>query len=220
MWGDNTEGQIGLGKESHAPSPQEVSVGGAINWVSCGYYHSALVTGERASWAAFYLHAFLEGDGVLWAVPTAGGALYTFGERDSGKLGLTTEQLPRHRVPQPVRSIKEPVRQVACGGGHTVALTGGRLTQQQPRCVLGGSLLIWRFCLSEDRLFTFGLGQFGQLGHGTFIFETRLPRPVEHFKKGRVCQVACGENHSAVVTGKNRRERHAAGGQRLELALA
>lgn len=48
MWGDNTEGQLGLGKDSHAPSPQEVSVGGPISWVSCGYYHSALVTGERA----------------------------------------------------------------------------------------------------------------------------------------------------------------------------
>lgn len=51
-------------------------------------------------------------------------------------------------------------------------------------------------------MFTFGLGQFGQLGHGTFIFESRLPRRVEHFKKGRVCQVACGENHSAIITSK------------------
>ncbi|XP_070786972.1 retinitis pigmentosa GTPase regulator b [Enoplosus armatus] len=149
MWGDNTEGQIGLGKESHASSPQEVSVGRPISWVSSGYYHSALVTVD--------------------------GALYTFGERDSGKLGLGTDQLPRHRVPQLVKSIKEPVTQVACGGGHTVALT-------------------------EDDVYTFGLGQFGQLGHGTFIFESRLPRPVEHFKKGRVCQVACGENHTAVIT--------------------
>ncbi|XP_040887894.1 retinitis pigmentosa GTPase regulator b isoform X2 [Toxotes jaculatrix] len=149
MWGDNTEGQIGLGKESHASSPQEVSVGRPISWVSCGYYHSALVTVD--------------------------GALYMFGERDSGKLGLSTDQLHRHRVPQLVKSIKAPVTQVACGGGHTVALT-------------------------EDDVYSFGLGQFGQLGHGTFIFESRLPRPVEHFKKGRVCQVACGENHTAVIT--------------------
>ncbi|KAM6958593.1 retinitis pigmentosa GTPase regulator b [Tautogolabrus adspersus] len=149
MWGDNTEGQIGLGKESHASSPQEVSVGRPISWVSCGYYHSALVTAD--------------------------GALYTFGERDSGKLGLSTEQLPRHRVPQRVKSIKEQVLQVACGGGHTVALT-------------------------EDDIYTFGLGQFGQLGHGTFIFESRVPRLVEHFRKGRVCQVNCGENHTAVIT--------------------
>lgn len=52
------------------------------------------------------------------------GALYTFGESDSGKLGLGTDQLPRHRIPQLVKSIKEPVVRVACGGGHTVALTG------------------------------------------------------------------------------------------------
>lgn len=57
--------------------------------------------------------------------------------------------------------------------------------------------------LSEGNVYTFGLGQFGQLGHGTFIFESRLPRLVEHFKKGRVCQVACGENHTAVITGKS-----------------
>uniref|UniRef100_A0A3P9J348 X-linked retinitis pigmentosa GTPase regulator n=1 Tax=Oryzias latipes TaxID=8090 RepID=A0A3P9J348_ORYLA len=149
MWGDNSEGQIGLGKESQASSPQEVGVGRPISWVSCGYYHSAFVTVD--------------------------GALYTFGERDSGKLGLGTEQLSGHRVPQRVKSIKEAVKQVACGGGHTVALT-------------------------DDAVFTFGLGQFGQLGHGTFIFESRLPRLVEHFKKGRVCQVACGENHTAVIT--------------------
>ncbi|XP_026157789.1 retinitis pigmentosa GTPase regulator b isoform X5 [Mastacembelus armatus] len=149
MWGDNTEGQIGLGKESHVCSPQEVSVGRPVSWMSCGYYHSALVTAD--------------------------GALYTFGERDSGKLGLGTDQLPGHRVPQLVKSIKEPVTQVACGGGHTVALTDGGV-------------------------YTFGLGQFGQLGHGTFIFETRLPRPVEHFRRGRPCQVSCGENHTAVVT--------------------
>uniref|UniRef100_A0A3Q1GLD4 X-linked retinitis pigmentosa GTPase regulator n=1 Tax=Acanthochromis polyacanthus TaxID=80966 RepID=A0A3Q1GLD4_9TELE len=149
MWGDNTEGQIGLGKESQASSPQEVGVGRPVSWVSCGYYHSALVTVD--------------------------GALFTFGERDSGKLGLGTDQLPGHRVPQLVKSIKQRVKQVACGGGHTVALT-------------------------EDDVYTFGLGQFGQLGHGTFIFESRLPRLVEHFKKGRVRQVSCGENHTAVIT--------------------
>lgn len=98
MWGDNAEGQIGLGKESHTSTPQEVTVGRPVGWVSCGYYHSALVTVD--------------------------GALYTFGESDSGKLGLGTDQLPRHRVPQLVKSIKEPVVKVACGGGHTVALTG------------------------------------------------------------------------------------------------
>lgn len=49
MWGDNSEGQIGLGKESQASSPQEVGVGRPVSWVSCGYYHSAFVTGEPPS---------------------------------------------------------------------------------------------------------------------------------------------------------------------------
>ncbi|KAM9396881.1 X-linked retinitis pigmentosa GTPase regulator-like isoform 3-T3 [Salvelinus alpinus] len=149
MWGDNTEGQIGLGKESSALTPQEVTVGRPVAWVSCGYYHSAFVTVD--------------------------GGLYTFGERDSGKLGLATGQLDGHRVPQLVKGITDQVTQVACGGGHTVAVT-------------------------EDDLYTFGLGQFGQLGQGTFIFEARLPRAVDHFRKGRVRQVMCGENHTAVIT--------------------
>ncbi|KAL2087778.1 hypothetical protein ACEWY4_016606 [Coilia grayii] len=149
VWGDNSEGQIGLGKENNAVRPQKLLVGRPITWVACGYYHSALVTVD--------------------------GELYTFGERDSGKLGLPTNKLANHRVPQLVEGITDRVLQVACGGGHTVALT-------------------------EDALYTFGLGQFGQLGHGTFIFESRLPRTVDHFRKGRVQQVACGENHTAVIT--------------------
>ncbi|KAK6325514.1 hypothetical protein J4Q44_G00048560 [Coregonus suidteri] len=149
MWGDNTEGQIGLGKESSALTPQEVTVGRPVAWVSCGYYHSALVTVD--------------------------GGLYTFGERDSGKLGLATGQLDGHRVPQLVKGITDRVTQVACGGGHTVAVT-------------------------DEDLYTFGLGQFGQLGQGTCIFEARLPRAVDHFRKGRVRQVMCGENHTAVIT--------------------
>lgn len=149
MWGDNSEGQIGLGKESNALTPREVSVGKRVFWVSCGYYHSAFVTVD--------------------------GALYTFGEKDSGKLGLSTEKLANHKVPQQVTDILDRVVQVACGGGHTVALT-------------------------ENEVYSFGLGQFGQLGHGTFIFESRLPRVVEHFRRGRVKHAACGENHTALIT--------------------
>ncbi|KAJ3584438.1 hypothetical protein NHX12_014933 [Muraenolepis orangiensis] len=149
MWGDNTEGQIGLGQESNACTPREVSVGQSVAWVSCGYYHSAFVT--------------------------AAGGLYTFGERDSGKLGLGPDKLPGHRAPQLVRGITGRVTQVACGGGHTVAHT-------------------------EEGVYTFGLGQFGQLGHGTFVFESSLPHTVDHFRRGRAARVSCGENHTAVIT--------------------
>lgn len=45
MWGDNSVGQIGLGDEEFAAEPREVNVGEAVKWVSCGYQHSAFVTG-------------------------------------------------------------------------------------------------------------------------------------------------------------------------------
>lgn len=49
VWGDNSVGQIGLGDESFAAEPQEVNVGEAVVWVSCGYSHSACVTGTIQS---------------------------------------------------------------------------------------------------------------------------------------------------------------------------
>ncbi|XP_077673343.1 X-linked retinitis pigmentosa GTPase regulator-like isoform X7 [Eretmochelys imbricata] len=148
VWGDNSEGQIGLAGEASVCVPCQVDVGKPVSWVSCGYYHSALVTRD--------------------------GELYTFGEPENGKLGLSPEQLKNNRVPQLVPGILERVNKVACGGGHTVALT-------------------------ETDVYTFGLGQYGQLGHGTFIFETSAPKAVEHLKRHKICNIACGENHTAVI---------------------
>ncbi|XP_062906894.1 X-linked retinitis pigmentosa GTPase regulator [Mobula hypostoma] len=150
MWGDNSEGQIGLDSESSVSLPHQVDVGKPVSWVSCGYYHSALVTGD--------------------------GQLYTFGESDNGKLGLSLDQPINHRIPQPVNNIPGKVIQVSCGGGHTVVLT-------------------------EEDVYAFGFGQFGQLGHGTFIFESSLPKVIENLKKKNTQFISCGENHTAVVTG-------------------
>ncbi|NXM29491.1 RPGR regulator, partial [Oxyruncus cristatus] len=148
VWGDNSEGQIGLASESCVSVPRRVDVGKPVSSVSCGYYHSALITGD--------------------------GELYTFGEPANGKLGLLPEQLKNNRVPQPVLGIMEKVNKVACGGEHTVVLT-------------------------EADVYTFGLGQYGQLGHGTFVFESSVPKSVKHLKKHKIRNVACGENHTAVI---------------------
>ncbi|NXJ75034.1 RPGR regulator, partial [Trogon melanurus] len=148
VWGDNSEGQIGLADEACVSVPCQVDIGKPVSSVSCGYYHSALITGD--------------------------GKLYTFGEAENGKLGLLPEQLKNNRVPQPVRGIMEKVNKVACGGEHTVVLT-------------------------ETNVYTFGLGQYGQLGHGTFIFETSVPKSVKHLKRHKICNVTCGENHTAVI---------------------
>lgn len=47
MWGDNSEGQIGLASEASISVPCKVDIGKPISFVSCGYYHSALITGKR-----------------------------------------------------------------------------------------------------------------------------------------------------------------------------
>ncbi|XP_038658067.1 X-linked retinitis pigmentosa GTPase regulator isoform X2 [Scyliorhinus canicula] len=149
MWGDNSEGQIGLDTENNANVPHQVDVGKPICWVSCGYYHSAFVTDD--------------------------GQLYTVGESDHGKLGLPLDQPINHRIPQPVAGISGNVTQVSCGGDHTIVL-------------------------AEGDVYAFGFGQFGQLGHGTFIFESSLPKVVEQLKKKNVQFISCGENHTAIVT--------------------
>ncbi|KAF6091401.1 retinitis pigmentosa GTPase regulator [Phyllostomus discolor] len=149
VWGENSEGQIGLNNVSNVCVPHQVTFGKPIAWISCGYYHSAFVTRD--------------------------GELYTFGEPECGKLGLPQELLMNHRVPQLVTGIPEKVLQVACGGGHTVVLT-------------------------EKGVYTFGLGQFGQLGLGTFIFETAEPQVVESVNGRKITSISCGENHTALIT--------------------
>ncbi|XP_076774409.1 X-linked retinitis pigmentosa GTPase regulator isoform X2 [Arvicanthis niloticus] len=149
MWGDNSEGQIGLKNKSNVCIPHEVTVGKPISWISCGYYHSAFVTMD--------------------------GELYTFGEPENGKLGLPNQLLINHRSPQRVLGIPERVIQVACGGGHTVVLT-------------------------EKVVYAFGLGQFGQLGLGTFLFETPEPKIIERIKDQKISHISCGENHTALMT--------------------
>ena len=46
VWGGSGEGQLGLGEEAEVPEPKELDVGQRVTCIACGYYHSALVTGE------------------------------------------------------------------------------------------------------------------------------------------------------------------------------
>lgn len=104
--------------------------------------------------------------------------MYTFGENENGKLGLSGTQLNETRIPQPLPSLKnDKYTKVACGARHTVALTE------------------YGVCYS------WGDGSHGQLGHGTMVLEMAQPRKIEFLNSENVIDVACGDSHTAVITG-------------------
>lgn len=98
------------------------------------------------------------------------------GESESGKLGLGESQLSDTSQFQKLFSINGQVITVACGGNHTAAVT------------------------SDGKLYTFGQGDHGQLGHGSSWLECPTPKQVTSLGNIHVQYVACGESHTAVIT--------------------
>lgn len=101
--------------------------------------------------------------------------LYTFGETEFGKLGTRSSEnnlLPCEVILPPTVNVDK----IACGGSHTA------------------------FISMDQRLFTFGGGFHGELGHGEDIMQLDSPKPLEFFNDKKVCQIYCGENFSSVVT--------------------
>jgi hypothetical protein len=106
------------------------------------------------------------------------GELYGWGYNDKYQLGL------RHRYnqerPQLIKDLcHETIIQVACGQQHTLALT------------------------KNGKVYSWGLGVFGQLGHGR-LSDKASPTLIKHLEDYRIVQVACGAHHSLVrdETGK------------------
>ncbi|CAH1230080.1 RPGR [Branchiostoma lanceolatum] len=153
VWGGGSEGQLGLGEDiTECTEPTLLDFDSKAISVSCGYYHTAVVTDD--------------------------GNLYTFGETEYGKLGLNNSDLDSSDTPQKVTGIKEKVKFVACGGGHTTAIA------------------------ESGAVYTFGNGASGQLGHGNSLLESPTPHRVERFRDADCKHASCGENFTAVITGK------------------
>ncbi|XP_029010160.1 probable E3 ubiquitin-protein ligase HERC3 isoform X2 [Betta splendens] len=106
------------------------------------------------------------------------GAVFSWGRNHRGQLGLgdTTDR----DVPVAVHylDMKKTVS-VSCGEDHTVALT------------------------KDGAVFTFGSGRHGQLGHNSFRNELR-PRLVAELWGSKVIQVACGRQHTLMLTDSRR----------------
>ena len=101
---------------------------------------------------------------------TKSGAVFGWGKNTFGQLGVcdTTDRW----YPTLVKALRhQKAKAMACGEDHTVVLT------------------------SEGGVFTFGHGQFGQLGHNTTNNEIN-PKKVFELMGRTVTQIAAGRRHT------------------------
>ena len=58
VWGSNADGQLGLGDSvTIVDTPMRIDIPHTIAYISCGYYHTALVTGKIS--LKFFKHIVL-----------------------------------------------------------------------------------------------------------------------------------------------------------------
>ncbi|KAM7251300.1 hypothetical protein ACFE04_023183 [Oxalis oulophora] len=103
--------------------------------------------------------------------------IWSWGAGTDGQLAtgrLEDDHLPQllHHFPSPLSSVN----MLACGGAHVIALTSG------------------------GRVFTWGRGSSGQLGHGDTVNVGLYPKPVEFLSSFVVSHVSAGWNHSGFVS--------------------
>ncbi|KAM9854723.1 putative E3 ubiquitin-protein ligase HERC3 [Aulostomus maculatus] len=149
-WGEDSRGQLGLGKyKLGASSPKHLRYLSSIPVVR-------IAAGGEQSFA------LSDSRGV-----------FSWGRNTRGQLGLgdTTD---RHTPTANHYLIMKNTVQVSCGEDHTAILT------------------------KDGAVFTFGSGEYGQLGHNSFGDELR-PRRVAELWRAKVTKIACGRDHTWVL---------------------
>jgi len=102
------------------------------------------------------------------------GLVYGWGRNENGQLGVgNTMNTPIPVNITPLNKIS--IVNIACGWQHSLALS------------------------SNGRLFSWGCGDEGQLGHGD-NFELISPAEIKFFDKAEITMIACGHSQSAAVT--------------------
>eukprot|EP01105_Mastigella_eilhardi_P021531 TRINITY_DN5221_c0_g1_i5.p1 TRINITY_DN5221_c0_g1~~TRINITY_DN5221_c0_g1_i5.p1 ORF type:complete len:1027 (+),score=255.48 TRINITY_DN5221_c0_g1_i5:89-3169(+) len=151
----DNNGELAAVQKAKYPVPQFVAAvhetGRSVKAVACGQSHTmAIVTGGDCD--------------QLWG----------WGFSGFGQLGMgdKVDQL----IPRQVPGITEPVKQVACGLTHTLALSEG------------GTLWCW------------GEGRFGKLGLGPDLMTEDVASPTQIETLSEIAQVFAGGNQSACLT--------------------
>ncbi|KAL5720035.1 hypothetical protein ACHQM5_012746 [Ranunculus cassubicifolius] len=216
-WGEESGGRLGHGVDSDVSHPKLIDALGNTNieLLACGEYHTCAVTlsgdlytwgdgtynfgllghgNEVSHWVPKRVNGPLDGIHVSsiacgpWhtAVVTSAGQLFTFGDGTFGVLGHGDRKSVS--TPREVESLKglRTVR-AACGVWHTAAVVEVMVgTSSSSNC-------------SSGKLFTWGDGDKGRLGHGDK--EPKLvPTCVAALVEPNFCQVACGHSLTVALT--------------------
>ncbi|XP_064294379.1 E3 ubiquitin-protein ligase HERC2 isoform X5 [Phalacrocorax carbo] len=104
---------------------------------------------------------------------TVDGKIFSWGEGDDGKLGHFSRM--NCDKPRLIEALKtKRIRDIACGSSHSAAIT------------------------SSGELYTWGLGEYGRLGHGDNTTQLK-PKMVKVLLGHRVIQVACGSRDAQTL---------------------
>lgn len=104
---------------------------------------------------------------------TLDGKVFSWGEGEDGKLGHGNRlNLDKPRMIESLKSKK--IRDIACGSSHSAAIT------------------------SSGELYTWGLGEYGRLGHGDNVTQLK-PKLVKALVGHRIIQVACGSRDAQTL---------------------
>lgn len=223
-WGEESGGRLGHGIDTDVPHPRLIDYlsGMNIELVACGEYHTCAVTisgdlytwgdgthnsgllghgSETSHWMPKKVSGNMEGIHVSYiscgpwhtGAVTSAGQLFTFGDGTFGALGhgdhIST------CVPREVEALRGlRTTRVACGVWHTAAVVEV-ITESSGPEASGLS--------SSGKLFTWGDGDEGRLGHSNK--EARLvPECVDALVNENICQVACGHNLTVALTAAGR----------------
>ncbi|OCT92505.1 hypothetical protein XELAEV_18015562mg [Xenopus laevis] len=104
---------------------------------------------------------------------TVDGKVFSWGEGDDGKLGHFSRM--NCDKPRLIEALKtKRIRDIACGSSHSAAIT------------------------SSGELYTWGLGEYGRLGHGDNTTQLK-PKMVKVLLGHRVIQIACGSRDAQTL---------------------
>ncbi|CAL8267136.1 unnamed protein product [Lota lota] len=155
------------------------------------------------------------------------GSVYVTGRNQEGQLGLGHRSDTTLFQLMPPFCHHAPIKMLSAGCNTSATLTedgrvfvrgdnsvgqiglGEECFALEPRELYVGQPVTWVSCgyhhsalVTEEDVYTFGRGQYGQLGQGTFLFAADLPKALQVFHHGSVCQVTCGQGHTALITRK------------------